>query len=159
MSERGVSAPSLKSWDFTHACQGLPEPWVPAGSGSGESVQVFNGVLVVLSSCCSWPLTAGTRCLKRHGGHHRSNWNHPSRFVRLCPRRSWRQHCLLGGPSAPKHIVSVSCLSSVELGQGPVQQVWVAGSSLSSVGSEDSCPARTGGDRVRCTHSGLVYPG
>lgn len=30
MSERGVSAPSLKSWDFTHSCQVLPGPWVPA---------------------------------------------------------------------------------------------------------------------------------
>jgi hypothetical protein len=30
MSERGVSAPSLKSSDFTHSCQVRPVPWVPA---------------------------------------------------------------------------------------------------------------------------------
>lgn len=34
-------------------------------SGYGKSVQFFNGILVVLSSSYSWPLAAGTGCLKQ----------------------------------------------------------------------------------------------
>lgn len=34
-------------------------------SGYGKSVQLFNGILAVLSSSYSWPLAAGTGCLKQ----------------------------------------------------------------------------------------------
>lgn len=34
-------------------------------SGYGKTVQLFNGILVVLSSSYSWPLAAGTGCLKQ----------------------------------------------------------------------------------------------
>lgn len=34
-------------------------------SGCGKSVQLFNGILVVLSSSYSWPPAAGTGCLKQ----------------------------------------------------------------------------------------------
>lgn len=41
--------------------------WLSFGclSGYGKSVQLFNGMLVVLSSSSSWPLAAGTGCLKQ----------------------------------------------------------------------------------------------
>lgn len=34
-------------------------------SGYGKTVKLLNGILVVLSSSYSWPLAAGTRCLKQ----------------------------------------------------------------------------------------------
>lgn len=64
MSERGVSAPSLKSSDFTHSGQVRPVPWVSAQTVEKVCSSLMESWLSVLSSRHSRPFTSWDQLLK-----------------------------------------------------------------------------------------------